>query len=186
MANMNDSINHAMVAKNTLQALTTLDWEFQIDYVGQAMYQPNFQTVFIRTTAVSGLRTVPSVSLLDVQLRGYSLLQPGIVTTKPEPVSLTVQDLEDQTVVTWMWDWANKMSNMANLASYRREDLFANITFWQLNSSRQKVFEFKYFNCLPDTSGITGYDFSNEKNIQQPLTIAFQAEYMEPKPLNLS
>lgn len=178
-------INRENICKNSTQVLTTGDWEFSIDFVGKAMYMPSVTTYFVRTTGIDGVREVPQVDIMEIPLRGFTLRQPGLAHTVPDPVTLHTQDFEDQTITIWLWDWANKMNNLSTLASYRREDLFVDLTIWQLNSSRQKVYQYNYHNCLPDTSAYTGSQFTVEKNPQAAKDITFQGETWESFPLNI-
>lgn len=181
-----DYVNRDSMKNQNLQVLTTADWDFKIDYGttgNKVMYQPPEDVVHVRTKGIQGVQQLPPVSVMAIELRGFTLLQPGKVNTKPEPVSLDLQDFEDQAMVTWIWDWQNKMSNLRNLASYRREDLFCDITIWQLNSSRNPVWRYVYYNCLPDGSNFQ-VTLDSDKNPLGAGTVTFNSEYMIPTPLN--
>jgi hypothetical protein len=123
-------------------------------------------------------------NMIDVNIRGFHYLQPGLAETKPQDLTINFQDFEDQTIRVWIWDWLNKCSSLTTLASYRREDLFCDINVYQLNSSRQRVFKYAYQNCLP--ANITEQvSLDGDKSALGKIPLVLSAEFMLPTPLNV-
>lgn len=179
-----DYVNRDKMSMAGLQALTSGDWDFQIIPADTAvMYMPPMETVHVRTRGISGVNPLPPVQIMQIELRGFTLLQPGKIQTKPDPVTIDLQDVEDQAMVSWIWDWNMKMCNIQNLKSNRREDLFCDVIIWQLNSNRIPVWQYHYYDALPDGSQFQ-VQFDSEKSPLGSGTVTFNAEYMVPKPLN--
>ena len=184
MGNMNTWVNRATMAMQGEQVLTTYDWEFEIVQWGPALYQPAEQVYFTRAKGIDGVKPLPTVSLITIDLRGYKLLQPGLVETKPDDFTINFQDFEDMTIRIWLWDWLNKMNSLTSTASYRREDLFVDINIYQLNSSQQRVFKYAYQNCLPNNPTDT-VNLSSEKDKLGDVALVVSSEFMLPTPLNV-
>ena len=186
MSKMDQYLNRTNMALNNQQFLTTHDWEFEIAAWGAALYQPAENTYFCRAESISGVQPMPQFenAVLEVNIRGFYYLQPGLVNTKPADLTINFQDFEDQTIRVWIWDWLNKMNSLTTLASYRREDLFCDINVYQLNSSRQRVFKYAYQNCLP--SGVTeDVTLDSGKEALGKIPLVLSAEFMLPTPLNV-
>jgi len=181
---MNTMVNRAAMAMQGEQVLTTYDWEFEIASWGPALYQPAETVYFTRAKGIDGVKPLPTVNLITIDLRGYKLLQPGLVETKPDDITIHFQDFEDMTIRIWLWDWLNKMSSLTSTASYRREDLFVNLNIYQLNSSQQRVFKYAYQNCLPNTPTDT-VTLSSEKDKLGEVDLIIASEFMLPTPLNI-
>ena len=185
MSKMDNYLNRTQMALNNQQVLTSHDWEFEIAAWGAALYQPSETIYFCRAQSISGVNPIPQMDqLIDVNIRGFHYLQPGLAQTKPNDLTIQFQDFEDQTIRVWVWDWMNKMSSLTTLASYRREDLFVDVNIYQLNSSRQRVFKYAYQNCLPNnpTEEVT---LDGEKSALGSIPLVLSAEFMLPTPLNV-
>ncbi len=180
-----DYLTRDKMAKTNLQVLTTFDWDFKITpHKPGIVYMPDHELIRVRTTGISGCNPIPDVSIMDVNLRGYMVQQPGLCSTVPQPISIQLQDFEDQALTAWMINWLMKMNNLDNLASYRREDLFCDIEIYQLNSSRVPVHKFLYYNCLPQNPNGNLSDFGPDKNPLGMMAINIKAESYKHTLLN--
>lgn len=184
MGSMNTMINRANMAMQGEQVLTTYDWEFEFQNWGPALYQPAELVYFTRAKSITGLNPLPQVNLIEINLRGYTLLQPGLVQTKPQDITINFQDFEDMTIRIWLWDWLLKMNSLTSTASYRREDLFVDLNIYQLNSSQQRVFKYAYQNCLPNTPS-EAVDLTEQKDKLGDVSMTIASEFMLPTPLNV-
>jgi hypothetical protein len=179
-----DYLTRDNMAKNNLQVLTSFDWDFTINFKNTIMYHPNIDIIRLRATAVNGISYELDHTPIEVNMRGFTIQQPGLTVNKPGALTLNLQDFEDQALRIWLIDWVNRCNSPANRMSARREDLMVDMTFWQLNSNRQRVFEYKYENCLPTGSSIDD-SFSSEKNVNGKISLIVQAEYIKLTPLNI-
>lgn len=169
----------------TQQALTSYDWDFKIDFTNYVGYHPDMETIQLRATDLTNVNPTLTTSVLEVKMRGYTLIQPGMTDNHVNATfGINLQDFEDQSLKAWFLDWQNKMDSLTTHKSYRREDLMVDCYVWRLNSDRQKVWEMHYINCLPrETSWVD--DYNSDKQAVGKSTITIIAETVIPTPLNL-
>ena len=165
MADMSYITRVQMQHKN-LQVLTSFDWDWQIDFSSHVGYHPPMQLLKTACTQISGDcdQPLPTLTPMQIPLRGFTLIQPGLTDagSLPQTLVLELQDFEDQSIFSWCYDWLNRCNSVQNRASYRRESIFVDIDLWRLNSSRVRVMQIHYFNCMPLSA-----QYSNQYNDQK-------------------
>jgi hypothetical protein len=184
MADM-DYITRAQMQHKNLQALTSFDWEFNIDFSTYVGFHPPMSVI---RTATNGIQCqpglVPQVAPMTIPLRGFSIQQPGLSDEQAQyTVTLAMQDFEDQSLLAWMYDWTNRCNSVINKASYRRESVFVDVDVLQLNSTRVRVLQLHYYNCLP--IGTEDYQFSQNKAVNGGATLTMIAEWRLVTLLNI-
>lgn len=179
-----DYVTRDSMANQNLQVLYSGDWDFEIKPKKDTLLSMPAKKIYqVRTKGIQGLKQLPTVQVNPIQLRGFTLLQPGLVQTKPDNITFDVQDFEDTTLVTWLWDWHQKMCNIKNLYGHRRDELKCDITITQLNSDRQPVWIYEYQDCLPEGSDFV-VTFDSEKNALGTGSITFNSEFLISRPAN--
>jgi len=144
------------------EVLSSADWEIKFDHIPNAVFWPGELTFEMRAKSV---QAPVDLSIINdkVYLRGVELLQPGMIVHSGQ-ITVDLQDLADQNIVSFLVDYFYKAQNPTTLQSLLKEDLYADISLYRLNSSRKAVKALRCKTCLP-TAGNLGdaYTNNNEK-----------------------
>lgn len=184
MADM-DYLTHEQLSVLEQQALTSYDWDFEIDWSRYVGYHPDAKTVHMRTLEITGVDGSIQTEVKTIEMRGFTLLQAGKTQNKPADFTLSFQDFEDQSLKAWFLDWQNKMDSLATHRAYRRSDLMVDFYIYRLDSSLRRVWQWHYFNCLPNTTTYAEA-FDGNKEPQGKCSVVITSEYMIPTPLNVA
>lgn len=183
-----DYITRSQMLHKNQQVLTSFDWDFDIDFSNYVGYHPPIDFIKRSVTSISGDcdNPLPTLQLMQIPLRGFTLHQPGLTDqgSYPSPITLTAQDFEDQSLFAWMYDWLNRCNSVQNRASYRRESLFVDMDLWRLNSTRVRVLQIHYYNCLPIQPAY-GNQFNDQKQPVGQMNITLQPEWRLVTALNI-
>jgi len=155
------------------EILTSFDWEVKFVKIPSAVYWPGELTFQMRLKEVQ-LPPDLTVDVNKTELRGYSILTPGLVTNSGQ-FTLNLQDFEDQSITAFLIDYVYKVNNPLTRQSLRKEDLICDVDFYRLNVSRQPVKVCKLRTCLP-TAINQGDEQNTEKTPIQATSITFEAQ----------
>jgi len=178
-----DYVTRDKIAQKTSQFLTSFDWDLEILTKPSAVYWPGDDVFKVRTSEIVPTSIIPDHSVISVEIRGFTLLQPGL-TINSGDFSITLQDFEDQSILALMIDWVYKCNNPNTRSSYRREDLLMDFNLYRLNSSRKPVFQYIIKGCLPNKLDYSDPMDGTKKEIGK-CTFGCKVEYFESKLLNI-
>lgn len=187
MADM-DYVLHSSLSNITEQVATSFDWEFDIAWGENcAFYHPDISLIRKRVTEITGIENaqLPKAENMQIEMRGWTLLQPGLTETKPVTITIGFQDFDDQSIKAMLLDWGNKKDSMITHRSYKRSQVMVNMEIFRLNTARQRIWKVKCTNgILADVSYEDTY--TKEKTPLGKGTFGIQFETAIPVPLNIS
>ena len=176
-------ITRSNMRMDTQEILTSFDWELEFTHKPNAVFYPGDQTLILRLKNVS-LNTDTTNSVLQAQLRGFTVIQSGL-TENSGQLTLNFQDFEDQAIAAFLEDWVTKCNTRSTRRSVHKRDLYADITVRRLNSFRKAVREWRCETCLP-SSGSPNDQFTAEKALLGDCSLQLMCEYIDNSFLNLA
>jgi len=186
MANM-DYITRSQMQHKNMQVLTSFDWDYNIDFGAYVGFHPPMDQIKRCVNTISGDcdSPLPTLDIMTVPLRGFTIHQPGLTDqgSRPGPIMMAGQDFEDQSLFAWWYDWLNRANSVQNRA-YRRESLFVDIDLWRLNSTRVRVLQIHYYDCLPAQAPYEN-SFNDGKAPVGQIQMTFQPEWRLVTLLNI-
>jgi hypothetical protein len=161
------------------QMLTSYEWGYRVVEPPQNVYLPSEEVHAPRALSIVPPPDI-SAGMLETQLRGFTLKQPGLSITTGD-FTMTFQDFEDQEMVAFITDWLYTMSNPNDQTSAPREEMKGRIDILRLNVKREVVKTWKCEGVFP-VSMDNGESMTGTKDPIGPLTVNFTAEFYKILP----
>lgn len=122
-------------------------WEFTFTNPPKIVYYPGDHIFKARLQQVN-VGIDPSINGFEKRMRGnYVIFQKTGQQTSGQ-ITLQFTDKEDQAISYFVDDWKQKISDRDTKYSFRKDDLVADAKLVITNSSRIKVRELNFFNCI--------------------------------------
>lgn len=176
-------INYTKINNEQQEFLRSDLWYFEFTVPPACVYFPGNDIIKTRLTAVN-IQTGGSLGQITANIRGFNIKQ-NVGTQSDGTVSLTFVDFEDQSISIFKRDWQQKLTNMDNKFTYRKEDTVAQCKLVQLNSSRIPIYEW-VFNTCQLTDGTIQRTFGSDDAAQNgDVDMNLSFEHCVPQELNI-
>ena len=176
-------INYKNINGEQQEFLRSDLWYFEFIVPPACVYFPGNDLIKARLTEVS-IQTGGSLTPIQANIRGFEIQQ-NVSVHSNGSISLSFVDFEDQSISIFKRDWQQKLTNMDNKFTYRKEDTVAQCKLVQLNSSRIPIYEWVFQTCQLTDGTINrtfgSDDASNNGNVEMNLSF----EHCVPQELNI-
>lgn len=176
-------INYENMNEEQREYLRTDLWDFEFTVPPAAVYFPGNALIKTRLTGVSP-NFPGALGTITANFRGFDIAQKVGVHSNGS-VTLNFIDREDQAITYFKLDWQQKLTNLDNRFTYRKEDTVAECKLTMFNSSRIPIFKWTLLTCQLD-DGTLSRSFTSDDPAQNGETeMVLTYEHIRPLGLNL-
>lgn len=131
-------INYENLNQSNKEFLRSDTWDFKFTQPAAAVYFPGNDLLQART--ISATPQIPyQLTQMTAIIRGFQINQTVKSGTTSGTISIDYNDLEDQSINAWLFDWADKCGDSEHRYAFRKEDTIAQGKLTIMNSSRKPL-----------------------------------------------
>lgn len=118
-------MNYEQIKENSGQFMTNIFWDVDFVEMAPAVYFPGKD--FLRTRCISAQVNLDDgeMETIRTEIRGFQIIAPAGSKAHGGTLTLQLQDFDDQSITTWLWDWYCKVRDPKTNYMFHTNDVKA-------------------------------------------------------------